>query len=252
MSVLMGCNRFFIYASFIVFPILFSIHAEEKEQSRNEIIAHLGEIPGLINADGSGPFVDLVRRIDAIDPNVNIIIHVYPLHRAIYGVVNGQADFALPAVRVDDPDDKLAYRFSSRSFGLVASVLYTNKDKPFSVDQLWANPNHYIIEAFPDDMPFPVMRSNSINTSLLKLSSGRIDGFVWAQEEADIALRSLNLTNIYRQHFYDHEDVFIIPKGPKGDWIDDYLTRMIDKLKESGELEAIYKAIHLPYDDWQF
>ncbi|WP_217510522.1 transporter substrate-binding domain-containing protein [Vibrio metschnikovii] len=252
MRFLIFFNRFFIYLLLVFISVLSSSNATEKEYDKNEIIAHLGEIPGLINADGTGPFVDLVRRIDAIDPNVNIIIHVYPLHRAIYGVVNGQADFALPAVRVDDPDDKLAYRFSSRSFGLVASVLYTNKDKPFSVGQLWAKPNHYIIEAFPDDMPFPVMRSNSINTSLLKLSSGRIDGFVWAQEEADIALRSLNLTNIYRQHFYDHEDVFIIPKGPKGDWIDDYLTRMIDKLKESGELEAIYKAIHLPYDDWQF
>lgn len=248
----MGCNRFFIYASFIVFPILFSIHAEEKEQSRNEIIAHLGELPGLINADGSGPFVDFVRRIDELDSNVKINIYVYPIHRALYGVINGTAHFALPAIRADDPEGKLPFRFSSKTFGLVTHVLYTNKNKSFTSEQLWTQPENYIIEAVPEYMPFNVFRSSNINSSFLKLSMGRIDGFVWAQEEADIALRKLDLKNIRRQFFYDFEDVFIIPEGPKGDWIDDYLTRMIDKLKESGELEAIYKAIHLPYDDWQF
>ncbi|MGT0149003.1 hypothetical protein ACT691_01750 [Vibrio metschnikovii] len=107
---------------------------------------------------------------------------------------------------------------------------------------MWSQPNNYTIEAVLEYMPFNVSRSSSINSYLLKPSMGRIDGFVWAQEEADIALRQLDLENIHRQFFYDFEDVFIIPKGNKGDWIDDYLTRMIDKLKESGELEAIYKT----------
>ncbi|EKO3790685.1 ABC transporter substrate-binding protein [Vibrio metschnikovii] len=252
MSVLMDFNRFFICSSFIFFPLLFSIHAEEKEHSRSEIIAHLGELPGLINADGSGPFVDFVRRIDELDPDIKINIYVYPIHRALYGIINGSANFALPAIRTDDPEKKLPFRFSSKTFGLVTHVLYTNKNKPFTSEQLWSQPNNYTIEAVPEYMPFNVSRSSSINSYLLKLSMGRIDGFVWAQEEADIALRQLDLENIHRQFFYDFEDVFIIPKGNKGDWIDDYLTRMIDKLKESGELEAIYKTIHLPYDDWQF
>lgn len=104
MSVLMDFNRFFICSSFIFFPLLFSIHAEEKEHSRSEIIAHLGELPGLINADGSGPFVDFVRRIDELDPDIKINIYVYPIHRALYGIINGSANFALPAIRTDDPE----------------------------------------------------------------------------------------------------------------------------------------------------
>ncbi|MGT0149004.1 hypothetical protein ACT691_01755 [Vibrio metschnikovii] len=62
------------------------------------------ELPGLINADGSGPFVDFVRRIDELDPDIKINIYVYPMHRALYGIINGSANFALPAIRTDDPE----------------------------------------------------------------------------------------------------------------------------------------------------
>ena len=40
--------------------------------------AHLGELPGLINADKTGPFVDLVRAIDELYPEVSIRITIYP------------------------------------------------------------------------------------------------------------------------------------------------------------------------------
>ena len=40
----------------------------------------------------------------------------------------------------------------------------------------------------------------SIEQSLRKLSRGRIDAFIWAQEEADLMLRQLKLTNVHREH----------------------------------------------------
>lgn len=83
------------------------------------------------------------------------------------------------------------------------------------------------------------------------MAAGRIDGFVWAQEEADIALRNLGIKNISRQHFADFKDVFVIPLGSKGDEIDQYLTKIISQLEASGELKILYEAIHLPYDNWQ-
>lgn len=235
------------------------IHASDEPSNSVEIkhnkikqrVAHLGELPGLINADGTGPFVDLVKFMDKVDPEVEIAIEVFPLHRAVHGVVNQQADFALPAIYVDDPQGKLPFRFSSKSFGLVTHVLYTNISHPFTSEQLWSNPEKYVIEAVPDYMPFKVERSNSIDSSLQKLAAGRIDGFVWAQEEADIALRNLGIKNISRQHFADFKDVFVIPLGPKGDEIDQYLTKIISQLEASGELKILYEAIHLPYDNWQ-
>lgn len=43
----------------------------------------------------------------------------------------------------------------------------------------------------------------------------------------------------------------MIPLGPKGDEIDQYLTKIISQLEASGELKILYEAIHLPYDNWQ-
>lgn len=60
--------------------------------------AHLGELPGLINADKTGPFVDLVRAIADLYPEVSIRITIYPLARAMAGVIAGTADFSLPAI----------------------------------------------------------------------------------------------------------------------------------------------------------
>ncbi|ASG08976.1 MULTISPECIES: transporter substrate-binding domain-containing protein [Vibrio] len=222
-----------------------------KLNEPKQMVAHLGELPGLINADGSGPFVELVRYMDKVDPDTEIHIEVFPLHRAVHGVVNKQADFALPAIYVDDPEGKLPFRFSTKSFGLVAHVLYTNKANRITSEQLWSQPDKYYVEAVPSYIPFEVARSNSINASLLKVAAGRIDGFVWAQEEADIALKSLGLENVSRQHFADFKDVFVIAHGSKGDEVDQYLTRILSQLEESGELKILYDAIHRPYDDWQ-
>nr|MBF4222931.1 ABC transporter substrate-binding protein [Vibrio anguillarum] len=136
-----------------------------KLNEPKQMVAHLGELPGLINADGSGPFVELVRYMDKVDPDTEIHIEVFPLHRAVHGVVNKQADFALPAIYVDDPEGKLPFRFSTKSFGLVAHVLYTNKANRITSEQLWSQPDKYYVEAVPSYIPFEVARSNSINAS---------------------------------------------------------------------------------------
>ncbi|OOF27726.1 ABC transporter substrate-binding protein [Salinivibrio sp. IB872] len=215
------------------------------------LVIHMGELPGLINLDGSGPFVDFVRFLDDQDPNTQIEITVFPIHRAINGIVQGSADLMLPAVRPTKTVTDLPFAFSSESFGDVTHVLYTHKNNPLPVDVLWANPEPYTIEAVPYYMPFKVKRSHSIEQSLRRLAAGRIDGFVWAQEEADMVLKQLGLTNIRRAHFADFQDVFVIPKGEKGQAIDAYLTALITRLRDSGALAREYYKVHRPYVDWQ-
>lgn len=216
--------------------------------------AHLGELPGLINADKTGPFVDLVRAIDDLHPDVTIQITIYPIARAMAGVINGKADFSLPAIRNLHDADMLPYRFSTRSFGKVAHVIYSNTANPVTTDMAYgieATQRDLLIEAVPGELPFQVQRSMSIEQSLRKLSRGRIDAFIWAQEEADLMLRQLGLTNIQREFFGDFEDVFIIQKGAAGNEMDAFLAQAIEKLAESGKLEAIYSKIHRPYEHWQ-
>ncbi|OOF26420.1 ABC transporter substrate-binding protein [Salinivibrio proteolyticus] len=222
-----------------------------KNNAPKKLVIHMGELPGLINLDGSGPFVDFVRFLDDQDPNTQIEITVFPIHRAINGIVQGSADLMLPAVRPTKTVTDLPFAFSSESFGDVTHVLYTHKNNPLPVDVLWTNPKPYTIEAVPYYMPFKVERSHGIEQSLRRLAAGRIDGFVWAQEEADMMLKQLGLTNIRRAHFADFQDVFVIPKGEKGEAIDAYLTALITRLRDSGALAREYYKVHRPYVDWQ-
>ncbi|SIN84118.1 ABC transporter substrate-binding protein [Salinivibrio sp. ES.052] len=235
----------------LVFVLLTSQSIHANDQVENTYVAHLGELPGLINPDGTGAFVDFVRYLDEQDPTTKINIEIFPIHRAINGVVKGHADFGLPAVRPPSNVTHLPFAFSEVSFGLVTHVLYTNKALPLAVEELWAQPSLYTIEAVPYYMPFEVQRSHSIQQSLLRLAAGRIDGFVWAQEEADMMLKALDLAMIKRAHFADFQDVFVIPKGESGEEIDAYLTQLITRLRESGELTAEYRKVHRPYVNWQ-
>ena len=172
------------------------------------INAHLGELPGLINADKTGPFVDLVRAIDDLYPDISIRITIYPLARAMAGVIAGTADFSLPAIRNLQDADLLPYRFSTRSFGKVTHVLYSNTDHIITPDMAYGivpTKRDLLIEATPGFLPIPLQRSMSIEQSLRKLSRGRIDAFIWAQEEADLMLRRLKLSNIHREHLRERQ-----------------------------------------------
>ena len=216
--------------------------------------AHLGELPGLINADKTGPFVDLVYAIDDLYPDVTIKITIYPIARAMAGVIAGKADLGLPAIRNLKDAEMLPYRFSTRSFGKVTHIIYSNTAYPVTTDMAYGivpTKRDLLIEATPGFLPIPLQRSMSIEQSLRKLSRGRIDAFIWAQEEADLMLRQLQLTNIHREHFGDFEDVFIIAKGTAGDEMDRFLGEAIDKLAASGKLTEIYSKLHLPYVQWQ-
>jgi len=228
--------------------------APEPPKPLRILNAHLGVLPGLINADKTGPFVDLVHAIDDLSPEVTIKITIYPMARAMAGVIAGKADLALPAIRNLQDAEMLPYRFSTRSFGNVTHVIYSNTSYPVTTDMAYGivpTKRDLLIEAVPDYMPFPVKRSMTIEQSLRKLSRGRIDGFIWAQEEADLMLQQLGLTNIRREFFGDFEDVFIIPKGPAGDEMDEFLRHAIDQLAASGKLTEIYGKIHHPYVEWQ-
>lgn len=217
--------------------------------------AYLGLLPGLIDANGTGPFVDLVKAIAALDDGVEVSVMVYPMPRATRSVVVGEADFNLPALRNPYIDESmLPYRFSSTAFGKVTHVLYSNSAAPITPAMVLGyeyTKRDLLIEGVGDFWPFSVKRSLSIEQSLGKVSLGRIDAFLWAQEEADLALKKMKLTNIHRVYFGEFDDVFIIPKGARGDAVDRFLTQSIERLRASGQLDKLYSSIHGPYHEWQ-
>ncbi len=227
-----------------------------KDDADPRITAYAMELPGLIESAEHGPFIDLVRAIDEVYTGGSISVEVWSLGRIYEGFRSGHADFAFPTLRVGDNAAQLPYRDSTLGFGHVSFVLYSHKRKPLTrplLEQAMRRGDfEYAIEA-PETLPwpFPVQRFTSFDSALRKVAAGRIDALLWAQDEADIALRQLGLKDIRRALFGQFEDVFMVARGARGDYVDRVLGQAIKTLRDDGRLATLYAAIHRPYDDWQ-
>jgi polar amino acid transport system substrate-binding protein len=239
--------------------LLYGLRLPAKNNSSStshNLIAHVGLLPFLIESESKGSFIELLKAIDEVYTEGEIHIVALPMKRAIRGVIYGKADLSFPAMRHHQFDTKkLPYRFSSTPFGKVAHVMYMNKNRIFNIKKLQAAKNgeamKLIIQGVPDFWPFPVKETRSIESALRQVNAGRIDGLLWAQEETDIVLKRVGLKNIYRVHFGDYDDVFILPLGERGNIVDAILTKAIVKLRLNNRLKTIYQKVHQPYLKWQ-
>lgn len=231
-------------------------HAAEEKIPLN---ATMPIIPAQIESTGTGPFVDLVKIIVA-QTDRPVSINLMPWNRSIENVINGKADFHIPAIRV--PADRAAqdkYIFSSESLGKVSFVIYSNIKRPITKEMIinglsQPEPYPYTLEAPPlveHTFEFPTLPSSDIDNSLQKVLKGRIDALIWAQEESDSAVKKLGLKNIVRNHLADYEDTIIIADTEKGRALDKLLSKAIAQARQSGALSATYEKVHRPYNNWQ-
>lgn len=216
-------------------------------------------IPGIVDSEKFGPFPEMMQALLS-HTDKNVSLEAFPLARAVFNVIDGDADFMIPTIRGrEGRNEKRNYRFAKEKFGSVTFVLYTNDTKKISRTTIEAaltknEPLPYVLEGPAlsgnplGDLLYP---SNDVALSLQKVQKGRIDGFIWAQEESDAALRKLKLANIRREHWADFDDTIIVALGPRGDQADIVLSEAIRKMRAAGELEKYYKKIHRPYEDWQ-
>lgn len=244
---------------FVLSCALLSSGQSSAKSESSPLIGSLPHIPGLIDSPDQGVFVDLLKALSAYAKE-EIEIKVFPLYRAALNVIEGTADFKIPSVRnTDEETSRLPFRFISEKFGTVSFVIYSNIKKPITKkmiqDALAKN------EPFPYEFegpansgnPFgiPVPASRSVALSLKKVQKGRIDGFIWAQEDADKVIEDLKLNKIHRAYWADFDDTAIVAKNTQGDRADAILSDAIRKFRASGQLKKFYEKIHLPYREWQ-
>lgn len=216
-------------------------------------------LPGLVNSADEGTFIDLIKAIASVYDGGKVRISVAPVARVTDNVARGLVDLGFPTLRMNAAKDAaLPYRLTTASFGRVNFVLYSNKARPLTKAMLdQAQREHksgdfkYRIEAPRLAWDFPVQHFTNFESALRKVDAGRLDALLWAQEEADLELRRLNLKSIRRELYTDYEDVMMLPRGPRGDFVDKIITAAIGKLQRSGQLQALYRKVHLPYDPWQ-
>lgn len=245
-----------LWISVIIIVVIFSLI---RHTYARDLKASLAYLPGLIESPDKGEFVDLIKAIDEVYKDGRILIKVYPFVRSLKNVIQGRADFHLPMAKNPIPSqDDNQYRYASEKVGDAVIVIYSHRDNPVSREDIIQGKS---MAAFPYTIEtgrgmasyydFPLIASSAIDHSMKKIRACRIDAFIWAQEEADFALKALKFDMIHRAFYSSFDDVIVIPQGPDGDEIDRILSQALRTLRSTGRLQELYEKIHQPYIEWQ-
>jgi polar amino acid transport system substrate-binding protein len=210
-----------------------------RAQSK-DVRGNLALVAPAVESHDKGVLVDLVKAIAEEYKDGQITWDVYPFAKTLTNVEQGRADFQMPLLHNPNiSDDKLPFLVSTESLYRAVFVLYTNQDNK---DINLTNLSKYNIEtdmghvAFFD---FKVTGSTSIESSLQKVSSGKIDGWIFSQSPSDQALKRLGLSNIKRWEYRKFDVTLVTPKTERGKEVNAALTKIISQLKASGKYNAI-------------
>ena len=217
-------------------------HAEDFRLS-------VAQLPLYSESPERGILIDVLKALDDEYTDGRLLIEVYPFQRSIDNVVQGRADFHFPTIgprvwaRDDDHfEDSIAaqgIRRSRCSLTKTHFALFTNADQPPLNSRALGR---YRIETdLAHTMFFEpgIGGTTCLPCSVRKLSSGRIDGLVFAAREIESIAAAEGITNIRRQDYRIFGSKFILPLGPKGDRIDALLCRLIADMIKSGRLRQV-------------
>jgi polar amino acid transport system substrate-binding protein len=259
-------NKIVIFTLWFSLSCTFSLPAFAKD-----LKASIAIIPGHseIGPDGKprGVLIDLIKAIDEVYTDGNIIIELYPFSRSISNVVTGAADFHIPLAHPRNTDfvglknfkglyvknlyHELPFVYLSERVTKLYLVLYTNAAKPeLTLDNI----KNYDLAAMAGTnlfYKFKTKEVNSIESGIQMLLKEKIDGYVMEQEAVDAYLKANKITNIRRQLLCITDSSIIVAKSEKGKKTGRILTEALRKLKSSGKLQEIVKNFHQPYNDWQ-
>jgi len=218
-----------------------------------DLKASLPIIPPLVESTDKGILVDLMKAMAEEYKDGKITWEVFPFERSMENVEKGRADFHMPQlVNPSIGPDKLQFQFGSDIIFKVVFALYTNKSNKEITP---ANVSKYKIETemgTKDFFDFPITGSPDIESSLRKVDLGRIDGWIMAMPESDMALKKAGLKNIKRWEYKKFDVRIVLPKGPQGKETDKILSDLIKKLKANGKYQKIMGPIlDQKFEDWQ-
>lgn len=221
-----------------------------------DIVVGAGLIPGMVNSSSDGLMVDLIKAMSAAYHHGSMAVRAMTVGRLDVELAEGLVDMSMPYIRMRPSDDvNFNFRFTRQAYGKVSFVLYSRKTAPLTKDAInkavVLRPFPYRIESADFDWGFPVTQFLSFESAFKKLIAGRIDAFLWAQEEADEALRSLGDASLVRELYGVFDDVFAVQRNARGDFVERVYEQALESLHKSGKLQTIYSKIHRPFDPWQ-
>jgi len=210
-------------------------------------------IPPLVESKDKGILIDLMKAMAEEYKDGKITWDVFPFARSMENVEKGRADFHMPQlINPNISAEKLPFQFGSETIFRVVFALYTNKNNK-EINP--TNVTKYKIETdlgTADFFDFPVTGSPDIESSLKKVDMGRIDGWIMAMPESDMALKKAGLKNIKRWEYKKYDVGIVLAKGPQGKEVDKILSGIIKKLKANGKYQKIMGPIlDQKFENWQ-
>lgn len=166
-------------------------------------------------------------------------------NNSVENVVSGKADVHFPLMQSPArADEELPFRYSSFTMSETPFALYVPKGsglvqrKNLTIAAL--SKHHIETDVTHAGLFFSSLNGvESIETGLRRASSGQSDGFLFAARTTDAVLKRLKLENLVRIPYRRVQDKMIFLKGPAGDELDEKLSFIIDRLKDSGEYQKI-------------
>ena len=241
-------------SKYFILIVLFFCITLGQAQAR-DLVVSLPFIPPLAETKDKGILVDLVKAMAEEYKDGKItLLGVFPFPRSLENVEKGKADFHMPYITPTNPQ-RIPFQYSTDVIFKVMFILCTNKNNkeinPTNLTKYKIETDEgvkYILDApIPNIGGFP-----SIESSLQKVNMGRIDGWVMAMPETDMALKKLGLKNIKRWEYKKFDVKALLPLGSKGKEVDKILVDLIKKLKANGKYQKIMAPIlDQTYDNWQ-
>jgi polar amino acid transport system substrate-binding protein len=240
-------SKYFILVVFCFCLILGQAQARDLKIS-------LPVIPPLVETKDKGILVDLVKAMAEEYKGGKITWDVFPFPRSLDNVEKGRADLHMPYITPPNPQ-RIPFQYSSEVIFKVIFALYTNKNnKDINAGNLTKYKTEtdegckYILDAAIPN----ITGSPSIESSLKKVDLGRLDAWVFAMPESDMALKKLGLKSIKRWEYKKFDVKALLPLGDKGKEVDKIFTDLISKLKAAGKYQKIMAPIlDQKFDNWQ-
>lgn len=207
-------------------------------------------LPPMIEARDKGPLAQLAQAIarEWKEGKVTILGPV-PFDRSVDNVLSGKADVHFPLIESPGRhEEDLPFRYSSATLYEVPFALYSRRgDSRLNPKQLTiAALGRLHIEterAHTRLFFFQPHEAASIEDGLRRVSAGKSDGFVFSTFATDPVLKRLKLANVERTPYRRFNSKMLLPKGPRGDELDEKLGLIIDRLKDSGEFQKILAPV---------
>ena len=208
----------------------------------------------LVDSKDKGILIDLLKAMGEEYKGGKITWDVFPFPRSLENVEKGRADFHMPYITPHNPQ-KIRFQYSSEVIFKVIIALYTNKNNkeinPKNLTKYKIETDEGVKYIFESEIP-SIVGSPSIESSLQKVDIGRIDAWLMAMPESDMALKKLGLKNIKRWEYGKYDVKAVLPLGDKGKEVDKILTDLIGKLKANGKYQKIMGPIlDQKFENWQ-